>query len=211
MPKIIFVEGNIGTGKSTFLKMIEKCYGDKYQVIYEPVDCWTNFKDSKGKNILKYFYEDTKRYAYTFQHIAFISRIQKFDEIDETKEIVFIERSIWSDRHIFAQNCFEQNMINDIEHELYLTWFTWLEKKLKFTKHEFLYLKCSPETSFSRMHLRSRDEENNVSFEYLKQIHNKHEEWIKNECMKTTVTTVDAEQDLTIESDFKEVFQFIVE
>ena len=55
MPKIIFVEGNIGTGKSTFLKMIEKCYNDKYQVIYEPVDLWTNFKDSKGKNILKYF------------------------------------------------------------------------------------------------------------------------------------------------------------
>ena len=211
MPKIIFVEGNIGTGKSTFLKMIEKCYNDKYQVIYEPVDLWTNFKDSKGKNILKYFYEDTKRYAYTFQHIAFISRVQKLDEIDQTKEIVFIERSIYSDRHIFAQNCFEQGMISDIEYQLYLTWFDWLEKKMKLDKHEFLYLKCSPETSFSRMRSRKRNEENNVSFDYILQIHEKHQEWIKNECMQTTVTTLNVEQDITIESNFKEMFQFVIE
>ena len=66
-PIVYFVEGNIGTGKSTFLKMIEKCYPDDCQVIYEPLDTWTSFKDKEGVNILGHFYKDPKRYAYTFQ------------------------------------------------------------------------------------------------------------------------------------------------
>lgn len=212
MPKIIFVEGNIGTGKSTFLKMIEKCYGkDKYQVIYEPIDIWTNFKDSEGKNILQYFYDDTKRYAYTFQHIVFLSRVQSLDLIDETKEIVFIERSIYSDKNIFAKNCFEQGMISDIEFQLYQTWFDWFQKKLKDMKYEFLYLKCSPETSYSRMRTRSRNEESKISFDYILQIHNKHQEWIKEESGKTTMIILNAEADLTIESNFRELFEFAIE
>ena len=61
--------------------MIEKHYGDKYQVIYEPLDLWIDFKDKKGKNILEYFYEDPKRYSYTFQNIAFISRVENLKKI----------------------------------------------------------------------------------------------------------------------------------
>ena len=142
MPHIFFVEGNIGTGKSTFLSMIEKFYPDRCQVIYEPLDIWIDFKDNSGKNILAYFYEDPKRYAYTFQSIAFISRISKLKEIDNTKEFIFIERSIWADKNVFAKNCFETGCLNDIEYMLYNKWFDCLETDLSFDKdkYSFIYL-----------------------------------------------------------------------
>ena len=59
-PKIIYVEGNIGTGKSTFLKHLDNDYlkkKHKYDVIYEPVDNWQQI------GILEKFYSDPKKYC----------------------------------------------------------------------------------------------------------------------------------------------------
>lgn len=198
---VYFVEGNIGTGKSTFLKMIEKCYPEKCQVIYEPVDTWTSFKDSEGENILGHFYRDPKRYAYTFQNIAFISKIEKLTEIDASKPFVFIERSIWSDKNIFAKNCHMCGLMNDIEHQVYLRWFDWIEANAKKPEVlNFLYLRCSPETSHKRVNIRGRAEESGLSLEYLQAIHDRHEEWMEDEKNKTVL---DAELDYTDETVFK--------
>ena len=65
---MFFLEGNVGTGKSTFLRMLEEI---GLQVIFEPVNEWSNMKNSNGKNLLEEFYGDQTRYAYTFQSVAF--------------------------------------------------------------------------------------------------------------------------------------------
>ena len=50
---LIFVEGNIGTGKTTFVEFLEhNLKPEKYNIIYEPVDEWQKLKDPNGKNIL---------------------------------------------------------------------------------------------------------------------------------------------------------------
>jgi deoxyguanosine kinase len=199
---VYFVEGNIGTGKSTFLTMIEKCYPERCQVIYEPVDTWTSFRDKEGVNILGHFYRDPKRYAYTFQNIAFISKIEKLAEIDTTKQFVFIERSIWSDKNIFAKNCHMSGLMNDIEHQVYLRWFDWIEANAKKPDVlNFLYLKCSPETSHRRVNIRGREEETGISLDYLREIHERHEEWLS---VEKNVTVLDAELDYTDDGVFKQ-------
>ena len=200
-PIVYFVEGNIGTGKSTFLKMIEKCYPDDCQVIYEPVDTWTSFKDKEGVNILGHFYKDPKRYAYTFQNIAFISKIEKLTEIDYSKRFIFIERSIWSDKNVFAKNCHLSGLMNDIEYQVYHTWFNWIEKNAKIPVHfTFMYLKCSPDTSYKRVNIRRRAEESGLSLEYLTEIHDRHEEWLT---PASLAWVVDAEVDYTDETTFR--------
>ena len=70
--KIIIIEGNIGTGKTTFLKMLEK-YG--CEVIYEPVKVWQSTCNDDGKNLLETFYSDMKRWAYSMQSFAFKTRL----------------------------------------------------------------------------------------------------------------------------------------
>lgn len=203
MPHIFFIEGNIGTGKSTFLSMIERCFPGKYQVIYEPLDIWLEFKDKDNKNILEYFYSDPKRYAYTFQNIAFISRLEKLEEIDMTKEFIFIERSIWADKNVFAKNCYETGLMSDIEYKLYKKWFDCLVKKLNISNYNFVYLKCSAQTSYERLNSRGRKEENGVSLEYLTQIENQHEEWLED---GDRVITIDANLNYKDEDVFRGVF-----
>ena len=68
--KYFVVEGNIGAGKSTFLKVINTFLNA--QVVYEPHEKWQNVG---GENLLENFYADTQRWAYTFQTYAFITRI----------------------------------------------------------------------------------------------------------------------------------------
>ena len=42
----IYIEGNIGTGKTTFLNFLKTIYTDeKHAFIYEPVDQWTALKN----------------------------------------------------------------------------------------------------------------------------------------------------------------------
>ena len=127
MVKIIFVEGNIGTGKSTFLSQVEKHIPNSC-VIYEPLDVWTKFTDENGKNILQNFYEDSKRFAYTFQTLAFLSRVERMRTTDYQKyDYVFIERSIFSDREIFAKNCYLSGLLTELEWKLYNAWFAWVD------------------------------------------------------------------------------------
>jgi deoxyadenosine/deoxycytidine kinase len=210
--KVVFVEGNIGSGKSKFLSQVETYYGDSCQVIYEPIDTWTALKDENGMNILDHFYKDPKRYAYTFQNIAFMSKIKKLAEIDYTKKYVFVERSIWSDKHIFAKNCYLSKLISEIEYQVYNIWFSWIEnvctERLNPESIRFIYLKCSPETSFFRTNKRGRSEESDIKLDYLAQIHNQHEEWVAKDDVDWTI--IDAEKDLTNKEQFiSEYTQFI--
>ena len=97
---MFFLEGNVGTGKSTFLQKLKE---NGIDVIFEPVDIWTSIKNDNGKTLLEEFYNDQKRYAYTFQSIAFRTRVQN---IENSKVNTVIERSIFTDRNVFAKTCF---------------------------------------------------------------------------------------------------------
>ena len=178
-PKIIFVEGNIGTGKTTFLNLVQE-HVDNVQCILEPVDKWTGLSDSSGKNILHYFYENMEKYTYSFQSYAFLSRVMLLDLIDYSKEYVFIERSVYSDKNIFAQNCVQNGTMTEIEWNLYNKWFDWMVGKLIKLDYTHIYLKCQPEVSYARLKTRNRPEEQGISLDYITQIHQRHEEWLGN-------------------------------
>lgn len=179
-PLIVFIEGNIASGKSTFLQLIQK-YIKGVQCIQEPVDKWTKLSDSSGKNILQYFYNDMEKYTYSFQSFAFLSRIILLEDIDKNKQIIFIERSVFSDKNIFAKNCVYNGTMNEIEWNLYKTWFEWMIPRLNLSGSKHVYMRCDPEISYKRLKERNRSEENNVELQYIKSIHNRHEEWLNSE------------------------------
>jgi deoxycitidine kinase len=174
---LIYIEGNIGCGKSTLLKTLSKHFTNiKFGFITEPVDEWTNFKDLEGENILDKFYKDQKRWSFPFQMNAFISRVHKINE--NKKDINFIERSVFTDRYCFAKNCFESNVMTEIEYDIYCKWYDWLVSSFTLEADGFIYLKASPNICETRINTRGRSEENTIPIEYLENLHNKHEEWI---------------------------------
>ena len=171
MPEIFIVEGNIGSGKSTFLTRVKEILKEDVQIIYEPLEEWLSIKDKT------YFYSDMERYCYAFQSMAFITRYQKTLSIDNTKKYVFIERSIFSDKKIFAENCRKNNIMSEIEWKIYQEWFDSMSKLITFP-HRFVYLKCKPEVSYQRLKGRNREEEKEVPLGYLRELHQRHEDWL---------------------------------
>ena len=195
-PKIFFIEGNIGSGKSTFLKNLEK-YNllTNVQFIQEPVNEWKETKDKDGINILEHFYSDMNRHCYTFQSFAFISRINQLDQIDDTKSYVFIERSVFCDKNVFARSCYETKIMSDIEWKIYNKWFDWMVQKYKeiFDRSHIIYLATSPETAMKRINKRGREEETTITLEYIDMLNKKHEEWLGEE---KNVYNIDANQNI---------------
>src|SRR5271154_55052 len=116
--EIFFLEGNIGAGKSTFLSILGKNFD--FEIVFEPTDKWQRVNNNDG-NLLDLFYKDSKRWAYTFQSFAFISRVRtQFEQNQKlSKKIQVLERSVYCDRFCFAKNCVEIGLMDELEWHIY--------------------------------------------------------------------------------------------
>ncbi|HEX2977604.1 MAG TPA: deoxynucleoside kinase [Candidatus Babeliales bacterium] len=175
-PRVVSLEGNIGAGKSTFLKLVERALS--VQAIFEPHAKWQQVGGTE--NLLERFYADGQRWAYTFQTYAFVTRVME-QEAHARKSrypVQVLERSVFSDRYCFAKNAFEQGLMNALEWKLYQEWFSWLVDGYVAQPAGFIYLRTTPEVCYERLKKRNRSEERNVSLDYLSTIHEKHEQWL---------------------------------
>ena len=63
MVHIISIEGNIGSGKSTFVRLLNNYYqgenvsNKKIYFLEEPVNIWETIKNEDGNNIIECFYK----------------------------------------------------------------------------------------------------------------------------------------------------------
>ena len=75
--KIISIDGNIGSGKSTLMEELKAHYSSNKNVVFlkEPVDEWETITDENGSTILEKFYENPTKYGFSFQIMAYISRL----------------------------------------------------------------------------------------------------------------------------------------
>ena len=205
-----FVEGNIGSGKSTFIEILKQ---NGLNIVLEPVDEWVNMKNSSTtkKNLLEEFYGDQERYAYTFQSIAFRTRVKNLQEIPDD-ETTLVERSIFTDKNVFAKTCYENGKMNDIEWNDYCSWFDWLSKSFNVKPKGYIYLRCGPEVSHDRIKKRSRSGEETIPLEYLKKLHVRHDKWLFDEC---NILILDVNEDFENNKEklngmIEKVKQFIV-
>ena len=184
MPIIFSIEGNIGSGKSTLVKNLKnylKQHYYNYYLIYlqEPVNVWSSIKDSNGNTILKKFYNDQEKYAFSFQMMAYISRLSQIKKIVDINPnaIIICERSIWTDKNVFAKMLFDDNKIEDVNYKIYNMWFDEFVGRYKL--NSIFYVKTDPEKCAERVNIRNREGEN-IPLEYLQKCHNYHEEWLSN-------------------------------
>jgi len=191
MKKWYIIEGNIGSGKSTILKLLENA--KNVEVIQEPVDLWLNIKDDDNKNLLQHFYSDMDRYSYMFQTMVFKTRLQSLEK-PQVNEFRFSERSIWTDRFVFGKMCLEDKKMNSIESSCYKFWFEWLEEKFKPKPDGIIYIKCSPKKCLERINNRGRDEENKIPIEYLEKLNMYHDKWF-DDWKETPLLIIDNDED----------------
>ena len=110
MPLIVSIEGNIGSGKTTLMEYLKTHFKSKSIVfLKEPVDEWETIKDHEGTTMLQKFYADQEKYSFSFQMMAYISRLSLLkDTIENNPDAIIItERSLMTDRHVFAKMLYD--------------------------------------------------------------------------------------------------------
>jgi deoxyadenosine/deoxycytidine kinase len=173
------VEGNIGAGKSTFLNKVRDSLD--CSLLWEPCHEW---QDIGGLNLLDEFYKDIKRWAYSFQLYAFLTRIEaiekKLNDQRDSGDFFIAERSIFADRYVFAQVCYEIGNMSQLEWNMYCKWFDWtlMRKAKRVLPSGLIYLKVDPLVSCERIKYRGRSEEKDIPFDYLQSLDNYHDEWL---------------------------------
>ncbi len=173
---MFILEGNIGSGKSTFLKLIKNFF-PLIKTEMEPLESWQEKVD--GQSILKKFYQDPKRWAFTLENLILVTRVK--EHIKDQKldyEYSIIERSLYSGYYCFAKNSHESGFLTDIEWKIYTDWFEFLVPDYCKSPKGFIYLQSDPKKCFERMKKRNREDEGQISFEYLQQMHDKHEDFL---------------------------------
>lgn len=172
---MMLLEGNIAAGKTTLGRIVSA--SGEFGFIEEPTDAW---REGFGSNMLELFYSDTKRWAFTFQICAFVTRAKTWHEISQLTDHnkVILERSIFCDRFVFAENCYRTGLFSPTEYQLYRNMWEFVVSHYCEKPNAILYLRTPAEVCLERIKARGRAEESSIPLEYLLQLERLHDEWL---------------------------------
>jgi deoxyadenosine/deoxycytidine kinase len=157
---LIWVEGIIGAGKTTFAREVGQRL--ELRMIEEPVE--TN-------PYLEKFYADPKKYAFGMQVFLLHKRyaMQQMASWEATGvggyKGAILDRSLSGDR-VFAKLHMEAGNIDQIDWETYEMAYNYMARTL-LPPTLLVFLDVQPETAFKRMQKRARKAEVGVELEYL--------------------------------------------
>lgn len=189
MVTVYFIEGNISSAKSTNVRAL-KSLG--YTVYEEPLDVWqTEYVDEDGKDILTLFYENMKVWSFQMEVIVMMTRYERIKQaLDDhlvnpaPGNVIFIERSLLTDRFIFALNLYKKGIVDKLSWKIYKNWHAMFLKAIEhmFASHsiQYIYIRTDPAVCFERKQRRARSSETNVMPDYFVDLHACHEEWLLN-------------------------------
>jgi deoxyadenosine/deoxycytidine kinase len=179
VPIIISIDGNVGAGKSTLLEALTGALPD-YEIVVEPVGEWMHMKNAEGKSLLELFYEDKRRWAYTFQNCAILTRLRaiKAAIANTKKRVIITERSVLTDRFVFAEMLRDSGDIDALEWSLYMNWYNTFAADLPL--RGIIYLTTGVGTSAGRIVKRGRHGEEHIPLDYLSALDAQHHKWLSN-------------------------------
>lgn len=213
MPFIISIEGNIGSGKSTLLKNL-KTYNaagvsdNKFIFVQEPVEEWNNIKDKSGESIIQKFYANQKDYAFSFQIMAYITRLRKLMEVVEKnpESIIICERSLETDKYVFAQMLYDDDKIREIDWVIYNYWFNSFMDKIK--TNLIIYMKTLPVNCHKRILERNRSGEV-IPIEYLENCDKYHTNWLED--TSAEVITLNGNTDINNAEEYNTLLKTVTD
>ncbi len=163
----IAVAGNIGAGKTTLTELLSKHYG------------WTpNFEDVDDNPYLNDFYNDMQRWSFNLQIYFLNSRFNQILDIRKSGKTVIQDRTIYEDAEIFAPNLHAMGLMSTRDFNNYKTLFDLMVSVIQLPDL-LIYLKASIPTLVNQIQKRGREYENSIRLDYLRQLNDRYEAWIR--------------------------------
>lgn len=217
-PLLVSIDGNIGSGKSTTWEILKEAYRgrDDVHFVEEPVVSWHHVKDGEGVPIITNFYKNNKKFAFRFQMMAYISRLALLRQTVREHEhagrcrVIITERSVDTDRNIFAKMLYDCGDIEEDEYTIYNMWFDEFVRDLPVAG--LIYIRADPETCMQRIMKRGREGET-IPLEYVQKCHDYHDAWINGNTTPCKKLVIDAnpEIDVTATQRIAEIVRFVDE
>ena len=177
---MIYIEGSIAAGKTTLGNAIVEM-SPEFTFWEEPVEAWRDW------GILEAYYKDPQRWAFTMQIAALTTRVAILKKaIGETHGIsgtlrsdrLILERSVLTDRRIFAEYSSRRANMSRVEVEIYRAMWT-QSAALMLVEPTIIYLRTPAEECLTRIHHRGRPEEQSILLSYLDDLEQLHDEWLR--------------------------------
>lgn len=195
MSVIIYLEGNIGAGKSTIIKRLKfRHEDDQSLMLTEPVSEWPS---------LKLFYGDKSKYALRLQ-TEVMQSFHERETLCPDRPLYIFERSLRSSYEIFAKlNCTIDEMAS-LQHK-----YRQMGRRClyPFTRVLHVYIRTSVENCINRIRERNMitteitpttndDTIIEVDIEYLRKLEKLHDDIFLESADNKTIFVVDGNQDV---------------
>ena len=153
----IVIDGNIGSGKTTQLDLLEK---KGWIVKREPIDQWP----------LDKFYKDPKKWAFCF-HMIILKTLRPL----KTSKPIIYERSLLSSRWVFWPLLVRQYGLSKEEDEIYANFY----EDYYWFPDLYIFLSKSPEKAYEHVKKRGQAGDFGVTLNYLKDLDVEYKKLIK--------------------------------
>jgi len=161
---IITIDGNIGAGKTTLLNYLHINFN--MNVDLEPVDKWKSYLD----NIYLHKKDFFKFQVRVWLDRSWIQEKNKYSSLIMERSPLFIRNTF--NTYINNNNLItpqEFNIINELYDKTDIIW----------SSNYYIYIRSSPDKCLERILARGRENELEITFDYLKEIHDLHEKTYK--------------------------------
>lgn len=165
--RYICVEGNIGAGKTSFTKMINREY-----------ECRQLLEQFAENPFLPLFYENPKRYAFTVELFFMTERYKQMEDSLIAQQSLFSDFTI-SDYAFVKTLIFARKNLDDREFKIFQQLFMTLEANFP-NPDLFVYLHRNVDILLKNIKKRGREYEKYITREYLYNIQDSYFEYLRN-------------------------------
>ena len=197
--KHLVISGNIGVGKTTLAEKLAKKYN--WKILLEEVD---------NNPYLDDFYKSMKNWSFHLQIFFLNSRFKQIQNISKTNDTIIQDRSIYEDYEVFTKNLFDSGILLKREFENYKRLYDTILEYVKLPDLLIYIRNKNINNIINNIKKRNRNFEKKINTEYLKNLNNYYENWIKNYSNKNLLIIDVTNKDFIKNSkDLKNIYNII--